>query len=108
MKKSASVFLITTFISAILIGTILLMLPISTNNKSITFENALFTSTSAVTVTGLIVVDTPTYFTFFGKMVILVLLQFGGLGFMTFSTLIILLVGKSISLSDKFLIENEF
>ena len=108
MNKPASVILITSFLFAILIGTILLMLPISTRQGSISIENAFFTSTSAVTVTGLIVVDTATYFTFFGKAVILVLLQFGGLGFMTFSTLIILLVGKRISLSDKFMIENEF
>lgn len=108
MNKPASVLLITSFLGAILIGTILLMLPVSTRQGSLALEDALFTSTSAVTVTGLIVVDTATYFTFFGQMVILVLLQFGGLGFMTFSTLIILLVGKRISLSDKFMIENEF
>jgi trk system potassium uptake protein TrkH len=108
MKKSGSIFLISTFLSAILIGTLLLMLPVSSQGRAIGFENALFTSTSAVTVTGLIVVDTRHHFSFFGKMVILVLLQFGGLGFMTFSTLIILLVGKSISLTDKFRIENEF
>ncbi len=108
MRKSGSLFLISTFLSAILIGTLLLMLPFSTQGRSISFENALFTSASAVTVTGLIVVDTPSYFTFFGKLVILILLQFGGLGFMTVSTLIILLVGKSISLTDKFRIENEF
>ena len=108
MRKSGSLFLISTFLSAILIGTLLLMLPFSTQGRSISLENALFTSASAVTVTGLIVVDTPSYFTFFGKLVILILLQFGGLGFMTVSTLIILLVGKSISLTDKFRIENEF
>lgn len=108
MKKSGSLFLISTFVSAILIGTLLLMLPASTQGQDISLENALFTSASAVTVTGLVVVDTREYFSFFGKLVILVLLQFGGLGFMTFSTLIILLVGRSISLTDKFRIENEF
>lgn len=107
MKKS--VFLIiTTYLSIIIIGALLLMLPISTQTGSIKPENALFTSTSAITVTGLIVVDTSTYFTFFGKLVILTLLQCGGLGFMLFSTLIILLVGKSISLRDKIIIENDF
>ena len=108
MKKSGSLFLISSFLFAILIGTLLLMLPASTQGQAISLENALFTSTSAVTVTGLVVVDTREHFSFFGKLVILVLLQFGGLGFMTFSTLIILLVGKSISLTDKFRIENEF
>lgn len=107
MKKS--VFLIiTTYLSIIIIGAFLLMLPISTQTGSIEPENALFTSASAITVTGLIVVDTSTYFTFFGKLVILMLLQCGGLGFMLFSTLIILLVGKSISLRDKIIIENDF
>ena len=100
--------MITTFLSAIFIGSILLMLPFSTTAKSINIEDALFTATSAVTVTGLIVKDTPNDFTFFGEMVILTLIQFGGLGFMTFSTLIILLMGKSISLSDKIMIENVF
>jgi len=108
MKKSASFIVITTFISAIFLGAILLSLPISTTSGSISPADALFTATSAVTVTGLIVEDTPTYFTFFGQMVILILFQFGGVGFMTFSTLMILLIGKSISLQDKFIIENDF
>jgi trk system potassium uptake protein TrkH len=108
MKKSVSILMIATFLSAIVIGSVLLMLPISTTSHSIKIEDAFFTATSAVTVTGLIVKDTPTNFTLFGKMVILTLIQFGGLGFMTFSTLIILLLGKSISLSDKFMIENVF
>jgi len=107
MKKSVLI-IITTYLTIIVIGALLLMLPISTQTGSIKPENALFTSASAITVTGLIVVDTSTYFTFFGQLVILILLQCGGLGFMLFSTLIILLVGKSISLKDKVIIENDF
>lgn len=108
MKKSASFIIIITFLSVIIIGAFLLRLPISTVNGSIKLEDAFFTSTSAVAVTGLIVVDTATFFTFFGKLVILFLIQFGGLGFMTFSTLFILLMGKSLSLQDLYIIENVF
>lgn len=107
MKKSVLV-IIAPYLSIIIIGALLLMLPVSTHTGSIEPENALFTSVSAITVTGLIVVDTSTYFTFFGQLVILMLLQCGGLGFMLFSTLIILLVGKSISLREKIIIENDF
>lgn len=108
MKKSVSTVIITSFLSAILIGTFLLALPFSTVNGTIAVEDALFTSTSAVTVTGLIVVDTATYFTPFGQFIILILLQIGGLGFMTFSTFTILLMGRSFSLKDKSIIENDF
>ncbi len=108
MKKSASTIIITSFASTILIGAFLLMLPFSTVDGSIAIEDALFTSASAVTVTGLIVVDTSTYFTTFGQMIILALLQIGGLGFMTFSTFTILLMGKGFSLKDKSIIENDF
>lgn len=108
MKRSATFIIILTFATAIAIGTFLLRLPISTKSGSIGFLQALFTSASAVTVTGLIVVDTATYFTHFGQTVILLLIQFGGLGFMTFSTLFILLLGKRVSLADKFIIVNDF
>lgn len=76
---------ILSFLSLILIGTLLLMLPNSTYN-GITFLDALFTATSAVCVTGLIVVDTATYFTPLGQTIILVLIQIGGLGIMTFAS----------------------
>jgi trk system potassium uptake protein TrkH len=108
LKRSATFLIILTFATAISIGTFLLRLPISTQSESIGFLEALFTSASAVTVTGLIVVDTATYFTHFGQTVILLLIQFGGLGFMTFSTLFILLLGRRISLADKFIIVNDF
>ena len=108
MKKSASFIIIAAFLSAIMIGTFLLRLPAATVSGSIALEDAFFTSASAITVTGLIVKDTATDFTFFGQLVILLLLQFGGLGFMTFSTLVILLFGKSISLQDSSIIENDF
>lgn len=76
---------ISSFLLIILIGCALLMLPKATHN-GIGFLDALFTSTSAVCVTGLIVVDTGSYFTLFGQTVILMLMQVGGLGIMTFAS----------------------
>lgn len=97
--------LIIGFLSFILIGTGLLLLPVSTVN-GISPEDALFTSTSAVCVTGLIVKDTPNDFTFFGKMVILFLIQAGGLGYMTSATIISLLIGKRIGISERILMQE--
>ncbi len=95
------------FLCVILTGTVLLMLPIaSLNHQSVGFHSALFTSTSAVCVTGLVVVDTGTTYTFFGKMVILVLIQIGGLGFMIFATLIMIALGRRISLRNRVLIRE--
>lgn len=108
MKKSVPGIIISSFLSTIVIGAFILMLPFSTVGGTIAIEDALFTSASAVTVTGLIVQDTATYFTPFGQTVILILLQIGGLGFMTFSTFTILLIGKGFSLMDKSVIESDF
>jgi len=72
------------------------------------FVDALFTSTSAVCVTGLIVKDTATFFSPFGQVVIIVLIQLGGLGIMTFSTLILMVAGKRISIKDRIIIQNGF
>ncbi len=108
MNKPVSTIIISSFFFAIAIGTLLLMLPFSTHTGYISIENALFTSASAVTVTGLVVVDTATYFTTFGQLVILLLLQMGGLGFMTFSTFTIILMGKNFSIKDRSVIENDF
>lgn len=80
----AQIFILS-FLTIILIGSLLLMLPKATHN-GISFIDALFTSTSAVCVTGLIVVDTGTYFTFFGQSIILFLIQIGGLGILTFAS----------------------
>jgi len=107
MNKYALV-IIMSFAGLIGAGTLLLMMPFSTVSGTITFENALFTATSAVTVTGLVVVDTSTYFTTGGQTVIMILIQLGGLGFMTFSIFTILLMSKSVSLKRKSFIENTF
>jgi len=82
-----------SYIILIFVGAILLFLPISTT-KNISFLNALFTSTSAVTVTGLIVLDTPKDFTLFGQIVIIFLIQIGGLGYMTLMTFFLITFGR--------------
>ena len=89
-------------------GAGLLMLPFSTVSGNISFLDALFTSTSAVCVTGLIVQDTATFFAPFGQVIILLLFQIGGLGILTFSTVILLAAGKRISITDRIIIERGF
>jgi len=97
-----------SFAAAIFIGALLLMLPFCTSAGRISFIDALFTSTSAVCVTGLIVVDTATYFTTAGKCVILLLIQMGGLGVMTFSTMVLLAAGRSITFRDRILVQEGY
>lgn len=93
---------------AILVGTGLLLLPFTTKSGQISLIDALFTATSGVCVTGLIVQDTATYFTPAGQIIILILIQLGGLGIMTFSTLVLIAAGKSISIKDKIIIQEGF
>lgn len=89
----------------ILIGTCLLLLPASTPpHVELRFLDALFTATSAVCVTGLIVMDTPTEFTMFGQLIILMLIQIGGLGYALMATLILLALGHRIGLRDRMML----
>lgn len=86
--------LLLAFLGVIAVGTILLMLPLSSTGRGAApFGDAVFTAASAVTVTGLTVVDTATYWTGFGEGVILVLMQLGGLGIMTFTALLVVIIG---------------
>ncbi|WP_285905429.1 TrkH family potassium uptake protein [Pseudodesulfovibrio pelocollis] len=89
------------FAGAIAVGATLLRLDTSHPGGPISLLDAVFTATSAVCVTGLVVVDTGSYFSLFGQHVILVLFQLGGLGMMTFTTLILHLMGKHVSLGDR-------
>lgn len=90
------------FLLAIAIGTVLLSLPIATADGSrAQFLTALFTSTSAVGVTGLVLVDTGTYWSAFGQAAILLMFQIGGLGIMTAATLFGLIAGRGFSLRDR-------
>lgn len=99
-------FLAGGFALMIAIGTILLSLPFATVTGEISIVDALFTATSAVCVTGLVVVDTGTYFSIFGQLVVMFLILGGALGFMTSATLIFVLLGKNITLKDRLIIKE--
>lgn len=95
------------FIAVILVGAIVLRLPISSNNGSVTpFIDSFFTSTSAVCVTGLTTVNTAEHWSYFGKTVIIILIQIGGLGFMSFATLFALLLGRRITLKNRLIMQE--
>ncbi len=95
------------FLLIILLGGLLLALPMAAQSgTSIGLGNGLFTATSAVCVTGLVTVDTGTTFTLFGQIVLLCLIQVGGLGFMIFATLIMAALGRRITLQDRVLIRE--
>jgi len=90
------------FFLMIFIGTILLMLPIATKSRQpATIMEALFTATSASCVTGLVLQDTASYWSLFGQIVILAMIQIGGLGFMTIATMFFLLLRKRIGLKQR-------
>lgn len=108
-KKRLSSFqiIILGFIGVILLGALLLMLPISSKSGTVTpFNQTLFTSTSAVCVTGLIVQDTATYWSGFGQAIILTLIQIGGLGVITMAAAFVLLSGKKFSFSQRNTMQN--
>ncbi len=101
-RLSSSQIIILGFLGIILLGSVLLTLPISTQDRmGASFSDALFTSTSAVCVTGLIVQDTATYWSTFGQVVILTLIQIGGMGVITIALAITTLSGKKISLKQR-------
>ena len=97
------------FLSAILVGTVLLMLPISTAAGEVTTPvDALFTATTSVCVTGLVVVPTYSHWTLFGQVVISLLAQVGGLGVITFTVLFFLALHRRIGLKDRLLIQAAY
>ncbi len=97
------------FLVGIALGTFLLMLPISSaDGKWTDFYDALFMATSSICVTGLATVTPAVHFSLFGQFVMLVLIQFGGLGIVTFTTVLLLLVGRRITLADRLLIQDAY
>ncbi len=104
-KLNPPQIIILSFLAAIFAGTILLQLPWATK-EGISLINAFFTATSATCVTGLIVVDTGSYFTRFGQLVILSLVQIGGLGIMTFSSLFAVLFGRKITIKGRMIMQS--
>ncbi len=108
-RLNPSQVLLLGFVVIILIGTFLLMLPVaSATGQSVGFLDALFMATSAACVTGLAVVDIGSTFSRFGQVVILTLIQIGGLGFMTFAVLIFLILGRKISFQQRLYIQQSF
>ena len=108
-KKHMTSFqlIIMGFAGVILLGTVLLMLPFSSAEKVITpFHEALFTATSAVCVTGLVVKDTGSYWSLAGQTIILALIQIGGLGVVTVAASVSILSGKKISLMQRSTMQN--
>ena len=107
-KLSLSRKLILGFMGAILIGTLFLMMPFSSSGEeNISFLTALFTITSAVCVTGLSVIDVGKELSTAGQIILLIFIQLGGLGIMTFSSFILLLIGKKITYEERELLKEE-
>ena len=99
--------LVYAFVALISLGTLLLLLPVTHKGSGITpFTVAFFTATSAVTVTGLVVQETATYWTRIGQIFILAMMFVGGLGFMTIATFLLLLMGQRVTLSQRLLVRE--
>lgn len=107
MKLKPSTLITLSFLLVILAGAVLLSLPISSANGSPTnFLDAYFTSNSATCVTGLVVLDTGVHFSLFGLIIIMILMQMGGLGYMTFSVFLMLILRKKLFVSDKLMMQE--
>lgn len=107
LRLNPAQLLILAVVSLVLLGTLLLKLPFASSSvHPISLLEAIFTATSAVCVTGLIVLDTPTDFSVFGQLVILALIQIGGLGYMTAATIMLMVLGKRIGLKERMVIQE--
>jgi len=107
-RRHPAQLIVFAFAAGVLVGTGLLLLPFATTGLGgASFTTALFTSTSALCVTGLVVVDTPTYWTHFGQVVILGLIQIGGIGIMTLASLLALLVARRLGLRTRLIAQAE-
>ena len=97
------------FLLVILAGAVLLMLPVSSADRSFTNPlDAVFTAVSATCVTGLVTLDTATHWSLFGQIVILIMIQTGGLGFMTVAVLLSMLVGRTVTPRERMLLGMSF
>lgn len=107
LRLNSAQIIVLGFLGVILLGAILLCLPISARNRTaMNFLDAIFTATSAVCVTGLCVVSTANHFSIFGQVVLLLLIQIGGLGFMSLTTMFMLLLRKKITLKNRLVIKE--
>lgn len=105
-KLSPQGILILSFATVILLGALLLMQPFALNGIEISFVDSLFTSTSATCVTGLVVKDTGTHFSIFGKLIILTLIQLGGIGVMSFSMLFMFFIRGKFGIGSREIIQE--
>ena len=109
LKLSPVQIIPASFLIAIIVGTFLLTLPIaSANGQSTGSLTALFTATTSVCVTGLVVVDTYMHWSFVGQLIILILVQIGGLGMITVASMIMVLTRRKFSLTDRMLLQDAF
>jgi trk system potassium uptake protein len=107
-RRHPAQLIVFAFAVGVLLGAGLLLLPFATDGPGrASFTTALFTSTSALCVTGLVVVDTPTYWSSFGQTVVLVLIQVGGLGIMTLASLLALVVARRLGLRTRLIAQAE-
>ena len=106
-KLSPPVIIMLGFLSTIIMGSLILCLPFA-RKTDIAYLDLLFTSTSAVCVVGLTVLNFANSFTYFGQIVILLLIQIGGLGFMTITTLVFIFIGKKITLKERLTLSEAY
>jgi len=105
-RRNATI-LVAGFAAIILVGTLLLMLPASSAmDRPLTFMEALFTATSATTVTGLVVLTTATDLSMFGQLVVLLLIEVGGVGFIAFSVVLFALIGRRLGVAERMLVQQ--
>jgi len=98
--------LVLTFLALISTGTVLLRIPFASTGPPLSMVDALFTATSAVCVTGLIVVDTPADLSLFGQLVVLLLIQIGGLGYMAITTVVGLALGRQLTVHERLTLQE--
>ena len=106
-RLNAPIKIVFSFLAVILVGSFLLCLPVASKDGNwLPYIDALFTSTSSVCVTGLIVVDTAVHFSMFGQIVIMILIQIGGLGFISLSALFLLAAGKRLGYKNRVMLQE--
>ncbi|MBO5912788.1 MAG: potassium transporter KtrB [Clostridia bacterium] len=109
LKLSTTQIILLSFLIVILLGSLLLSLPISTaNGQSVPYIDALFTATTSTCVTGLVTLPTATVWSTFGHIVILILIQIGGLGVITIMSGFMLMINRKMGMSDRLLVQDAF